>query len=98
MPDPCDFGCGGCGRTCDPDEPIRCFVEWGGVDPEAERVARDWVLCGGRAHATWPRPGGLEAQDAGTVFLFAAIDALVAQEEVRAVREAERSVDRAGRR
>jgi len=77
--DSCAFGCGA-------DEP--CFVESGFADPEAERVARLWHRCGGRARTLWPKPGGADDQDAEIAVLFPLIDREVAMAD-RAAKTAE---------
>jgi len=64
-PDPCGYGCDGDGA---------CFVEAGYSDPEAERVARLWTRCGGSDRRLWPKPGGLDDQDAEVAILFPLID------------------------
>jgi hypothetical protein len=78
-PDPCEFGC---------LEGESCFVERGFFDPEATAIAQTWALCGGLERRTWPRAGGLEDQDAGTVATLLAIDGMVAAARERATSEA----------
>lgn len=73
-PDPCGYGCDG-----GSDGDGACFVEAGFSDPEAERVARLWHRCGGRARTLWPKPGGADDQDAEIAVLFPLIDREVAK-------------------
>ncbi len=42
--------------------------------PALERAVRDWRLCGGARRSCLPRAGGLEDQDAGTLFWFQQLD------------------------
>lgn len=62
------------------------------MDPVAEDLVRTYLLCGGRAHSTWPRPGALDDQDAALVFYFVAIDGMIAAEEARRVAALEAKV------
>lgn len=66
----CAFGC----------EAGRCLAERG-PSVAAERIVRDWRLCGGARRTCWPRAGGLEDQAAEVVYWFQELDALAGATE-----------------
>jgi hypothetical protein len=81
-PDPCGWGC-----ASESD----CAADRDFWDLAAEETVFFYGLCGGRERRSWPRPGGLAAQDAVLVYRFAAIDVLLAQEEARVRAAAEKA-------
>ena len=89
LPKTCDFGCALEGP---------CFIEAGSFDAAAYELVETWALCGGADRPrTWPRAGGLAAQDAGLVRAFLVVDGLVDQARNREARRAEIAAKRSGR-
>lgn len=67
-PDVCDYGC---------SDTEGCSIDRGSFDIDAWAIAQTWAICGGADRRAWPRAGGLDAQDAGLVAAFLAIDGMV---------------------
>lgn len=71
-----------CGFGCEAGGP--CWIEAGRFDVSVEEIAATYRRCGGKARKLWPRAGGVEDQDAGTVAMFEVIDLEVGAAEARA--------------
>lgn len=58
-----------------------------GATVAAERMVRDWLVCGGLYRRFWPKAGGIDDQPSEVVYWFHEIDGIVSAKLAKAGKE-----------